>query len=157
MRITDLALRNFRSHTKTDLNGFATYNVVAGANASGTSTLLDAICMALTGTCRGFPGGRALEELRFSGARTPWVVRMNAITGTADAEGKGDALLINRTEGQGPRSDVQAAVDKELGLSAAAVRCCLYMSGMAEMAPKDAQRMLLGVVQIHDLWRTELF
>ena len=143
MRIIDLALRNFRSHVKTDVDGFATYNVITGHNASGKSTLLDAICMALTGTCRGFSSGRALEELRYSKARTRWGIRMNILVGRES--GEGNALNIQRVEGQGPRSDVQIALNQETGINSAAVRCCLYMSGLQELAPKDAQRMLLSV------------
>ena len=141
MRILDISLRNFRSHVKTDVNGFDNYNVITGHNASGKSTLLDAICMALTGTCRGFRHGRSMGELRHTGARNKWGIHLNVMT-SPEAQ---KAALIKRSEGMGPRSDIQDMLGAQLGINAAAVRCCLYMSGLAELDAKDAQRLLLSV------------
>jgi DNA repair ATPase RecN len=147
MRIADLHIKNFRSHKDTKIPWFAGLNFFAGENNCGKSSIVDAISVAFTGTCRGAWTGRAAGELRTQSGDTKadkkWGLQMN-LTGLANRE-EGDALLIRRAEGQGPQSDVQKALNIELGLDPKAVVCCLYSSALLDMDRKLAQKMLLSI------------
>lgn len=65
MLIQTMKLRHFRSYRVADLI-FGEKNLIVGPHGSGKSTIIDAICYAMDGTCRGTDeGGRNAEKLRW--------------------------------------------------------------------------------------------
>jgi DNA repair exonuclease SbcCD ATPase subunit len=111
MIIKSLSITNLRSHHHTDLNGFEKVSMLIGQNYSGKSTILDALCYAFRGVCRGTDeGGRNADQLVSADGNG----RPLAKSFTVKVET--DAGIIERTgPGDGPRSAVQTAVDGLLG------------------------------------------
>ena len=71
MRIDNLKLQNFRCFDDLDLNFVKPINFIFGPNASGKSTIAEAMEMALTGRCNGFnPNWRARAALARHGSDT---------------------------------------------------------------------------------------
>jgi len=142
MKLTKLQLLNFRCFEDATIDRLSDYNLFAGFNGQGKSTILDAIAVALTGTCRGADTGRALGELRRKGSRRKWGVELNA--DVPDESGSGYRKL-GRTEGEGPRSKTQEHVDELLGLDGARIRACLYSGELLQLDRKAAQKLLVNM------------
>jgi DNA repair exonuclease SbcCD ATPase subunit len=109
--IKSLSITNLRSHRLTELNGFEKVVMCVGQNYSGKSTILDALCFALKGVCRGTDeAGRNSDRLISADGNG----RQLAKSFTVKVET--DVGVIERTgPGDGPRSAVQTAVDGLLG------------------------------------------
>jgi DNA repair exonuclease SbcCD ATPase subunit len=109
--IKSLSITNLRSHHHTELNGFEKVVMCVGQNYSGKSTILDALCYAMKGVCRGTDeAGRNSDRLISADGNG----RQLAKSFTVKVET--DAGVIERTgPGDGPRSAVQTAVDGLLG------------------------------------------
>lgn len=107
MIIKSLSITNLRSHHHTELTGFEKVAMFVGQNYSGKSTILDALCYALKGVCRGTDeGGRGADRLVSADGNG----RPLAKSFTVKVET--DVGIIERTgPGDGPRSAVQTAVD----------------------------------------------
>ena len=142
MKIARLHLSNFRSHKDSALDLSPGLTFVGGLNGVGKSTLLDGIAMALTGTCRGAQSGRGLADLRGHG-KGKWKLKLQLLQSRGKKE---DSHLIDRTEGEGPRSQIQNVVDTVLGLPGSVIRACLYSGELFRLDRKDAQKLLLGLV-----------
>lgn len=115
MKITGISIKNFRSHVDTRLEGFSRVSIISGMNGAGKSTILDAIAYAITGACRGITdGGVGAEGLVSADAPPPKRGKPNFTV-----ELKTDRGDILRAGGQGPKSAMQAGIDKMLGVSGA--------------------------------------
>lgn len=104
MRLSRIEITNFRSHAHTILDELPNVAFIVGQNRSGKSSIFDAISYGFRGVCRGTDeGGRGAEVLTRQGA-TSFEVLLTT-----------DAGVIQRGNGQGPRSDRQKAVDAMTG------------------------------------------
>ena len=135
--IRSLRLANFRLYEALEIAELSPgLNLFAGANWSGKSTILDAIAVGLTGTCRGADSGRGLDELRRRGSKRKWSVEI----------GWGSASLL-RTEGDGPRSKAHEAIEHALGMPAEQVRACLYSGELMRLDKRGRQQLVLALAR----------
>jgi len=142
MFITKLDIRNFRCFREVKIEGLGPLNFFGGHNATGKSTILDAIAFGLTGTCRGAESGRGLDELRtiLDGERAT----SRAFVGVHFI---GDqASMFQRREDEGPRAAVQKEIDKMLGITSATARACLYSGEILRIPRKEAQALLQSLL-----------
>jgi len=139
MYLRSIEMKNFRCFEKTLIEPLNMVNVFAGLNGEGKSTILDAIAVALTGTCRGAETGRNLGDLRRTGSRRKWEVTLT----------DNDGNMIPRREGEGPKSATQDAINTQLGFTEAraAIRACLYSTEILRMKPAEAQALMLDLAQ----------
>lgn len=114
MLIESLHLRHFRSHVDTVIDGLGPVNVFLGPLEAGKSSLVDALCFAFTGTCRGTDeGGKGASDLVTVGsdANTFGIrARFRAVVGGAYSEHS-----IVRGGGEGPRHAAQRGIDTTFG------------------------------------------
>lgn len=139
MRISRLVLTNFGLHENLTIDVPADKKViiVTGENATGKSTVLDAIAFALTGRCRGVDGaGKGLRELLRTGAGPRFGVILDGVH-------DGKPLALKRGAGQGPRSDFQQAIPWQPGQ----VLASLYYRHLLKAKPADQQELLRALVQ----------
>lgn len=136
MRIQAMGLCNFRSFRAGVLSGLGQVNVIGGPNGAGKSSIVDALAVALTGTCRGAEAGRGHEGLRRSGAAKRWSVTVELAPGQK-------AEIVRREEGEGPRSAVQTQATLAAGIPPHQIRACLYAGELLQGADKDVQQLIL--------------
>lgn len=139
--IKQLRMQNFRCFKDVWIEGLSRVNVFAGRNWSGKSTIIDAIAVALTGSCRGADTGRALGELRSTGSRRRWGVTLNYLDGDSQQQG------LQRSEGEGPRSDAQMEISSTIGCGPDRVRACVYSSEFLDLPRKDQQQLFLQLAE----------
>ena len=137
--LTHIALKNFRLYREASIP-LRKVNFVAGLNGAGKSSLLDAISVLLSGSCESFESGRSLSTLRTIGSARRW-----QISGAWQADGAAPAITLTRTEGDGPRSDVQKEIEAAIGVSPDVVRACLYSGELARLSAKDRQRLIFAL------------
>lgn len=144
MKIHRLSLRNFRCFREAEIVDLADLNFFGGLNYSGKSSILDAIAFALTGTCRGVDTGRGLGELRTQA--NGMAVKERMLVTLQWSEGAGKNSGFGRSENHGPRADLQASIEAEVGLSAAGIRSCLYAGELLRLERKEAQALIFGLI-----------
>lgn len=140
MVIREIKVKNFRCYAEAEVLDLSQFNVVAGGNYSGKSTLLDALAVGFTGTCRGADTGIGLKDLRRLGSSRRWMVQLEL------SRKKGDKR-IQRTEGEGPKSQAQEIVSDYLGVPSRQIRACLYAQEILRMDRKAAQRLVLDLTR----------
>ena len=137
MFINSITMRNFRSHVNTDIGPLSRFNVFQGANNVGKTTILDAVYYALTGTCRGLDeGGRGSDALKTdngSEGMSSIVLRTN--------EGE-----VGRAISQGPRSPIQAKIEKMIGAEAGMIKVLVSPMNFLSLMPKDQKEILTSVI-----------
>lgn len=138
MRIQAIDLKDLRSHVSTRITGLDRINWFVGQNATGKSSILDAIQLGLTGTCRGLDeGGRGAEALvTVNGGgpseRTRCLVSLEFDTGHID----------RRFPGDGPRSASQVMADQILGRPALIARSIVDTGRFLSLPSADQKNLL---------------
>jgi exonuclease SbcC len=105
VKIDSLSIERLRSHVKTDLQGLANVVFFLGQNAAGKSTIVDAVSIALRGTCRGLnEAGAGVEHLVTNiGPMQETSCRVTLQTDLG--------VITRELPGQGVKSAVQAQID----------------------------------------------
>ena len=136
MKLTELTLTNFRSHTKTVLKDLQSVNILTGPNGAGKSTVLDAIGYSLTGVCRGLDdGGKGAKQLTCDLPGAPKA----ATSVTFTVAGKEP---MSRGLDQGPRSATHTKIISKLGLDEQVLQ--LIEGGLVELDLGEHRDHLLG-------------
>lgn len=146
MRISRLVLTNFGLHENLtiDIPADKKVIIVTAENATGKSTVLDAIAFVLTGRCRGVDGaGKGLRELLRTGAGPRFGV-------TLDGVHDGKPLALKRGAGQGPRADFQQGIPWQPNM----VLASLYYRHLLDAKPADQQDMLGALTDSGLDWAT---
>src|SRR5574341_528155 len=111
MKIVNLDIQNFRSHRHTALSGLPRVAFFVGQNASGKSSIIDAVCYLFKGTCRGMDDrGAGAETMVSSGPDGKPVAARFLISAVTDR-----GTVVRSGPGQGPMSQYQKQADAEIG------------------------------------------
>lgn len=133
----------FRSHKDTQIRGLKRVNWFLGKNATGKSSIIDAIAYGFTGVCRGTDrGGRGADDLvsDFKDTHSP-----NAFTIGINWGGGG---LTRQGPGQGPTSQAQVNITKALGIPPSIVQALTDVTRLLDAPPKEQQALLEQVLGI---------
>lgn len=133
----------FRSHRGTVIDDLKRVNWFLGKNATGKSSIVDALAYAFTGICRGTDrGGRGADVLvsDFKDVGTPTTFNLGV---------KDSAWMINRIgPGQGPTSEAQKKITAMVGASPALLNALTDLSNVLDASPKEQQGLLEQVLGI---------
>lgn len=138
MKLKSIKMKAFRSHLDTEIPVLRRFNMFLGANGSGKSSIIDAICYALVGICRGTDeSGRSAEILN---------------SALADGKTTGSIVLdtdrgeIGRYVGNGPRSPAQQRISKEIGVDPNLLRIMVQPTQFMRLRPADQKDLLLAII-----------
>src|SRR5574341_171578 len=110
MKILNLDIQNFRSHRRTVLTDLPAIAFFVGQNASGKSSIIDAVCYLFKGTCRGMDDrGAGAETMVSSGPDGKPVAARFLISAVTDR-----GTVVRSGPGQGPMSQYQKQADAVL-------------------------------------------
>jgi len=139
MFISEIIIKNFRSHLQTQVAGLGRFNIFLGPNGAGKSSILDAVAYALVGVCRGTDdGGRGAEDLsRQDQGR-------KSIPGTVLL--KTDRGEIVRQVGQGPKSQAHLRVVQGIQGDMAFLRLVVQPGRFLELPERDQKAALLATL-----------
>jgi hypothetical protein len=142
MKITKLHLTNFRSHLDTELE-LSARNLIIGPNGGGKSSLLDAICYACTGVCRGTDAaGKGADQLAsyfWNGEEaSPAAVEVWA-------ERDGQHHHFRRAGGQGPKSATGQEVRQTLGYDPRLVEALFRPGSFLDLPVGEQSALFVGV------------
>lgn len=139
MKLSNLEVRNFRIFDECSLSFEAPVTVLVGMNNTGKSTLLDAICFACLGFCRGTGAdGRGADIL----------ARLGADPATMNVNVSFDGRVLSRGIADTTRSAKGKEIAKKLGVSADVAMVCLAWEALLEMDPAEARRVFLEVLGV---------
>lgn len=125
--IASLRVRNFRCFEDRSWTFRPTVNIVTGANGTGKTTIVDAIAVLFSGSCRGAEsGGREMTDLRRAGSKHGWEVAMEWTTPSGP-------VRLARREGEGPKSNAQRSIEEALGLRGAQAKAAIYSHELVEL------------------------
>lgn len=140
MRITSLALENFRSYDRLQLQ-FSDRTLIIGENGAGKSTVPDAIALALLGRCRGVNRkGEGQRELIRSGAEEA-IIRL-IIDGSQ---------VITRTLNQKTGAQSSPPPDHvlaRLNASDDLVEALIYGGTFFDLHHADAKKLLMRLLNV---------
>lgn len=157
--VARVTFQNFRCFAEASLTFTEVRTLIAGRNATGKSTIADAIAWCLTGRCRGLDGaGRGVAGLIRTGTSTMRVV-VDLLTDDgplvvvreADAQTRattlafGPSLLDLR---RGGVAEIQAAIDDRLGTCAAVVATACDATAFFGLDHADAKDLLLRLLDV---------
>lgn len=138
--VTRIELKNFRNFSSLVLTPGRRL-MLAGRNGKGKSTVVDALAWAITGQCRGVNAkGEGQQELIKLGEQEAEVV--------LDIDQVGQ---VRRRVARGSSASSNIPTEmilNQLGVSAAAVLVALYGRRFFAMDYKDAQRLLMGLLNV---------
>ncbi len=154
-----LQMQAFRSFEDAELTFSDPRTLIVGRNATGKSTIADAIAWCLTGRCRGLDGaGRGVSGLIRSGA-SRMRVRVDLMTDDgpmtvvreADAPTRATALAIGTSEAdlrRGGVAEVQALIYERLGAPAAVWQTACDATAFFALDHAEAKDLLLRLLDV---------
>lgn len=150
MKIVKLALSNFRSHEKTELD-LDRFNFIVGANGAGKSSIAQAIEWLFTGICDVTDqGGKGADDLVRRGQKDC------SVSAAITVHDKTMGLARTKIYGQG--GDLNAKVGKNVLIggdardwlkkfvSPSILQAVLSSTNFVELKPDDQKRLLAGVL-----------
>lgn len=149
MKLTSIALRNFRSGVNLILNTDAPRVLIAGINGAGKSSIRDAIAWALQGKCAGTDGrGLGWERLIPAGTTTLAAGLTVQGLGTIEREHRNGtrSLLIEGFTGE-PAVQQQALFTK-LAVAPSFLDACLDTASFLGLQHAPAKALVLDLLQV---------
>lgn len=154
-----LQLSAFRSFDEAEIVFADTRTLIVGRNATGKSTIADAIAWCLTGRCRGTDAaGRGVAHLIRSG-RDRMRVRVDlmteqgpcAIAREVDGRARSTTLALGTSDVDlrpGPVNDLQALIYTRLGVSADVIQAACDATAFFALDHADTKDLLLRLLDV---------
>lgn len=142
MRVARIRLENFRNH-KSSMIELDRLNIFCGPNASGKSSIRQALEICLTGRCEATDrGGRGADDLIRVGARAATIaVELEPLGGIARTiSPSGSQLQV--ADWEGSLKTQQELLYRELGADADLVSAIFNVSAFLSLPPKEQAAML---------------
>lgn len=147
MVIQGVKLRNFRSFRAAEIL-FGRKNIILGANGSGKSSIIDALCYAVDGTCRGTDeGGKGSEVL----IHYFWMINHGDPLPEGIVEIGTDKGIFRRAIGQGPASKIGVSIREGLGARRDALRAIFRPGTFLSMPPGDQMALFTSLSAPEDI------
>ena len=156
MKINRLKIVNFRNHSSTDLDMTKKVNLFVGPNASGKSSVVDALAFLLTGTnVRTAKSGEGMNEVVTFGESRALVAA--DITGV----GKVTRTIPHSFQVADWEGTMSAQVEQmygKLGVTKNGLLCSIYSSNFLDMTPDEQKNFmfqLMGLQLTNDVVEKE--
>lgn len=147
MNIQGIKLRNFRSFKSADIL-FGRKNLIVGQNGTGKSSIIDAICYAADGTCRGTDeGGKGADIL----SAYFWLVNHGEAPAPSGVELGTDKGEFRRGVGMGPNSKIGESIRDGLGFRRDALRAVFRPGSFLSLPAGDQASLFTSLSAPEDI------